>query len=109
LYNYYKCYSKIDYEIIHRINKDIKRTSIGNQDFKIDYKSGQNQLFNVLVAYANYDPEINYCQGIAFIVAILLYNLEDEEDSFYALVYIMQNLKWRYCFDKGTSKISEFI
>lgn len=31
------------------------------EEFKIDPKTGNNPLFNVLNAFANYDPEINYC------------------------------------------------
>lgn len=36
---------------------------------------GQENLFNVLKAYSLYDPEVGYCQGLPFVVAILLLNV----------------------------------
>jgi hypothetical protein len=59
LFNYYK--NTWDDEIDYKIRKDLPRTSIGNVDFKIDPKTGKNLLYNVLNAYAAYDPEIGYC------------------------------------------------
>lgn len=59
LYEYYR--DQYNEDIEYKIKKDLPRTCIGNQDFKIDHKSGKNQLFNVLNAYAAYDPEIGYC------------------------------------------------
>ena len=51
----------LDEDLDHRIMKDLKRTAIGNLDFKVDVRSGENKLYNVLNAYAHYDPEVNYC------------------------------------------------
>lgn len=36
---------------------------------------GQENLYNVLKAYSLYDPVVGYCQGLPFIVAILLLNV----------------------------------
>ncbi|KJE92004.1 hypothetical protein CAOG_08661 [Capsaspora owczarzaki ATCC 30864] len=47
------------------------------------------KLRRVLVAYAAYDPEIGYCQGLNFIAAMLLLVLRDESDAFYALTQII--------------------
>ncbi len=33
---------------------------------------GQKSLFNVLKAYSLHDKEVGYCQGLAFVVGILL-------------------------------------
>ena len=48
-------------EGLDEIVKDITRADLGNTDFEkaCDY-SGENALFNVLNAYANYDVEIGY-------------------------------------------------
>lgn len=35
---------------------------------------GQENLFNVLKAYSLHDPQVGYCQGLPFVVAILLLN-----------------------------------
>jgi hypothetical protein len=36
---------------------------------------GQENLFNVLKAYSLYDEAVGYCQGLPFVVAILLLNV----------------------------------
>lgn len=36
------------------------RTEIGNEKFKIDIDSGDNSLYNVLYAYAHFDPSLGY-------------------------------------------------
>ena len=51
--------------------------------------SGKNKLYNVLKAYSILDPELGYTQGMNFIVAMLLMNIHDEEDSFWCFTYIM--------------------
>jgi hypothetical protein len=49
-------------KIIHGISADIKRSGDRcTPEFKVDHLTGENPLFNVLKAYANYDPEIVYC------------------------------------------------
>lgn len=55
-----------------RIEKDLYRTLPGNKDFMQTSKSGKNKLFNVLKAYQAYDPATGYCQGMNFVVALLL-------------------------------------
>ena len=55
------------------IQKDLARTIItGGTSYKMDPQTGCNKLFNVLMAYANFDREIGYCQGINYIAALLL-------------------------------------
>lgn len=76
-------------EDLNQIKKDLQRTVIDFPDFQNCYKSGKNKLFNVLRAYYALDPEVGYTQGMNFIVAMLLMNLHDEEDSFWCLAYIM--------------------
>lgn len=43
----------------------------------------------MLRAYFALDPDLGYTQGMNFIAAMLLMNIQDEEDSFWCLVYIM--------------------
>ena len=59
------------------IRKDIART-FPKQDFFRQQPSGsggQESLFNVCKAYSLYDPEVNYVQGMAFIVGPILMNV----------------------------------
>jgi len=50
-----------------------------------------------LKAYALYDPEVGYCQGLAFIVATLLLNMPDEE-AFCILIRLMYSYGLRSMF-----------
>lgn len=38
----------------------------------------QRSLFNVLRAYATYDPDIGYCQGMGFIAGLFLAHVQEE-------------------------------
>lgn len=107
LYELYR--NQYDETIDYEIYKDLKRTCIGNVNFLQDPKSGNNTLYNVLNAYAHFDVEINYCQGLNFIVALLLKHLGNEEDSFYCLVHIMKVHGWRGCFSSDMQKLIDFI
>ncbi|KAF8332648.1 RabGAP/TBC [Cantharellus anzutake] len=76
------------------IMRDLGRT-FPHHAFFMDGKGiGQENLFNVLKAYSLYDPEVGYCQGLAFIVAILLLNMPDEE-AFCVFVRLMQSYNLR--------------
>ena len=68
-------------DIERRIKIDLYRTCAGNEDFKKPHLEGQNPLYNVVNAYAHYDLEIGYCQGICFIAALLLHYIKDEQDA----------------------------
>ena len=58
------------------IRKDISRTFPKQDYFRLkDGPNGQEGLFNVCKAYSLYDPEVNYVQGMAFIVGPLLLNV----------------------------------
>ncbi|KAF7973695.1 hypothetical protein HWV62_14364 [Athelia sp. TMB] len=70
------------------IIRDLGRTFPHHEYFTDGEGIGQENLFNVLKAYSIYDPEVGYCQGLPFIVAILLLNMPDEE-AFSLLVRLM--------------------
>lgn len=57
------------------ILRDLARTFPGHQYFKERGGAGQEGLFNVVKAYSLYDPEVGYCQGLAFVVGPLLLNV----------------------------------
>jgi len=96
-----------DYERIIKI--DLKRTCIGNEAFMRPHLEGNNPLYNVVNAYAHYDKEIGYCQGMCFIAALLLQHLKDEEDAFFCLIHVLKVHDWRGCFDEKTSKLISFL
>jgi hypothetical protein len=47
--------------------------------------AGQTSLFRLLVAYAQHDPAIGYCQGMGFVCAVLL-SYMTEADAFRGLI-----------------------
>ncbi|XP_053091519.1 carabin [Pangasianodon hypophthalmus] len=54
---------------------------------------GQAKLFRVLTAYAKYNPQIGYSQGMSYIAAVLLMLLSEEE-AFWALVVLLEKPKY---------------
>lgn len=57
------------------IERDTTRTFPEQKHFAGLEREGQQSLFNLINAYSVYDPEIGYCQGIAFLGGILLFNV----------------------------------
>ncbi|CAE7187147.1 unnamed protein product [Rhizoctonia solani] len=76
------------------IMRDLGRTFPNHEFFNDGSGLGQENLFNVLKAYSLYDPEVGYCQGLAFIVATLLLNMPDEE-AFCVLCRLMHSYDLR--------------
>ena len=63
-------------------------------------------MFNILLAYANYDNEVGYVQGMNYIVALLLFYLPDsEEDVFWGLHQLMQRKSWRMVYTHNFPKL----
>lgn len=55
------------------ISKDVSRTLSDLKLWREDLQCGNNKLFNVLKAYANYDNEVGYVQGLNYVVGLMLY------------------------------------
>ncbi|CAO3579791.1 unnamed protein product [Absidia cylindrospora] len=68
------------------ILRDLDRTFPHHDYFQ--NKEGQDALFNLVKAYSLYEPDVGYCQGIAFIAGPLLVNMPEEE-AFGVLVKLM--------------------
>jgi ecotropic viral integration site 5 protein len=75
------------------IEKDIYRTFPYHIFYRDRYGMGQVSLFNVLKAYSVYDPEVGYCQGMGFVVGLLLIYMS-EEDAFWMLVALLKSDKY---------------
>ena len=84
-YVYAKLCQVSNIEDCTQIEKDIDRTLSQLQLFNDSLSAGNNKLFNVLKAYANYDAEIGYIQGMNYIAALMLYYIDDEETVFWCL------------------------
>lgn len=70
-----------------------------------DCQSGNNKLYNVLMAYANYDSEVEYTQGLNLIVALFLFFVKEEEQVFWCLFSLMNKLNLRQIFTENLEKV----
>lgn len=86
------------------IDADVRR-SFPNTEIqrKIDTPEKLLSLYNVLHAYSVLDKNVSYCQGMNYIVAVLLVYME-EEAAFWTLVNMMfyYGLAWLYRDDVAT-------
>ncbi|KAH9489643.1 TBC1 domain member 1 [Bulinus truncatus] len=78
----------------HAILIDLGRTFPCHPYFAKALGPGQLELFNLLKAYSLLDPEVGYCQGLSFIVGMLLMHME-EISAFHVLKYMMYDLGLR--------------
>lgn len=70
--------------VLEQVEKDLRRTDIGTEGVRLD------AMRRVLCAYAAFNPEVGYVQGMNFIVVALL-ALLDERQSFWMLVLVVQD------------------
>ena len=77
----------IEYEV--DIIKDLSRTFPSHNRFRLRGGMGQKSLFNVLKAWSLYDDKTGYVQGMAFIAAIFLMHMPEEE-AFWMFVALMK-------------------
>jgi len=71
-----------DADVSRAIHKDLHRT-MPDHPF-LNSSVGLEQLFRILIAYANFEPNVGYCQGMNFVAAVLLLHMT-EEQAFWAL------------------------
>lgn len=82
------------------IMRDIHRTYPAHENFRSDNNGSSSlldSLYKVCKAYAVYDEEVGYCQGLSFLVAALLLHMP-EEQAFCVFVRIMQHYGLRNLF-----------
>ncbi|XP_041360005.1 TBC1 domain family member 4-like isoform X2 [Gigantopelta aegis] len=72
----------------HSILIDLGRTFPGHPYFSAQLGNGQLELFNLLKAYSLLDEEVGYCQGLSFVVGVLLMHMS-EDDAFETMKYLM--------------------
>ena len=87
VYEQLVCYERTPAEL--EIIRDISRTFPGHVYYKQRHGPGQRSLFNVLKAYAVYDRDLGYTQGMGFVAGLLLLYMS-EEDAFWTLVALMK-------------------
>lgn len=87
----------IDPIVVVQIDMDVYRTMPNNVFFG-GKGPGVLKLKNVLLAFSRHNTQIGYCQGMNVIAAMLLLTHATEEDAFYVLVSIVENILPPYYF-----------
>ena len=128
-----KKYPRFLYEKMQRIpnkwddliDKDVDRMN-GFTYFVKEECRGKEKLNRILRAYANFDPELGYTQGMHAIAATILmtmcqhdiglehqnslaYVRNAEKNTFWLFIYIMNGKNWRYLFIDHTPKLVEYL
>lgn len=97
-------------EVLTQINKDLSRTAPDIAYFQT--KEGLDSLFSVLKAFAVYDKEVGYCQGMNILAAnILLVSDGDELNTFNLIKYIfdLKGLRFREFFVSGFPRLNMYL
>ncbi|KAL7322030.1 hypothetical protein PS15p_212123 [Mucor circinelloides] len=89
------CKEKSPHERI--IQRDLARTFPRIDMFKQENGQGQSRMKRILESYSLYDPDVGYCQGLAFLVGPLLMNIP-ETQSFCVFVRLMETYEMRSMF-----------
>lgn len=84
-----------------QIDNDLPRTSPGHK--WLDTAEGQASLRRVLVGYSFRDSEVGYCQGLNYVAALLLLVMETEEEAFWMLAVLLENVLVNDCYTKDLS------
>lgn len=79
----------VSHQCLEDISKDVDRTFPKHELFLVKDSIGQQDLETNLQLYAAFDPEVGYCQGMAFIAATFLTYLP-QEDAFFCFFYVLQ-------------------
>ncbi len=69
--------------------KDVHRTYSEHNLFMEEPSTGNNRLYNLLNAYALFDVDVGYMQGMNFIAALVLKVFDDEALSFFVFIRIL--------------------
>ncbi|ODV64002.1 TBC domain-containing protein [Ascoidea rubescens DSM 1968] len=91
------------------IINDLNRIFPNLHYFNNELNDGQLNLKKILNAYSIYDSEIGYCQGLPFLISILLFHFKNNSITFLSLTKIFENNKnknFKKIFDKKMTGLS---
>eukprot|EP00347_Sterkiella_histriomuscorum_P000966 403373845 len=90
---------EVEKETENQIQRDLNRTFPNHEYFK-EGSEGVEKLRRVLTAFANYDHQVDYVQGMNFIVASLLFHA-NEVMSFWLFVSLIEDCELRDIYMHG--------
>ncbi|XP_067089578.1 TBC1 domain family member 16 [Osmerus mordax] len=73
------------------VDKDVVRTDRSNLFFRGENNPNVESMRRILLNYAVLNPDMGYCQGMSDLVAPLLTEVQDESDTFWCFVGLMEN------------------
>ncbi|XP_030511794.1 TBC1 domain family member 17 [Rhodamnia argentea] len=74
------------------IDKDVVRTDRSLSFYEGDDNPNVNLLRDILLTYSFYNFDLGYCQGMSDLLSPILYVTEDESESFWCFVAVMERL-----------------
>lgn len=78
--------------VFKSVEDDVNRTFQNQTDNPVKLQANITKLRNVLVAYGLRNPTVGYCQGFNYIVARFIEADLNEEQSFWCLVQLIENI-----------------
>ncbi|KAI3465520.1 hypothetical protein Pfo_022183 [Paulownia fortunei] len=84
-----------------QIDHDLPRTFPGHP--WLDTPEGHAALRRVLVGYSFRDSDVGYCQGLNYVAALLLLVMKTEEDAFWMLAVLLENVLFNDCYTNNLS------
>ncbi|KAF6144992.1 hypothetical protein GIB67_013343 [Kingdonia uniflora] len=84
-----------------QIDHDLPRTFPGHP--WLDTPEGHASLRRVLVGYSFRDSHVGYCQGLNYVAAMLLLVMKTEEDAFWMLAVLLENVLVNDCYTPNLS------
>ncbi|KAL0291709.1 UNVERIFIED_CONTAM: TBC1 domain family member 2B [Sesamum radiatum] len=84
-----------------QIDHDLPRTFPGHP--WLDTPEGHAALRRVLVAYSFRDSDVGYCQGLNYVAALLLLVMKTEEEAFWMLAVLLENVLVNDCYTNNLS------
>ncbi|KOM46351.1 hypothetical protein LR48_Vigan07g005500 [Vigna angularis] len=89
------------YLLFDKCLQDLPRTFPGHP--WLDTPEGHAALRRVLVAYSFRDSDVGYCQGLNYVAALLLLVMKTEEDAFWMLAVLLENVLVNDCYTNNLS------
>ncbi|CAA2979056.1 TBC1 domain family member 2B-like [Olea europaea var. sylvestris] len=84
-----------------QIDQDLPRTFPGHP--WLDTPEGHSALRRVLVGYSFRDSDVGYCQGLNYVAALLLLVMKTEEDAFWMLAVLLEDVLVNDCYTYNLS------
>lgn len=84
-----------------QIDHDLPRTFPGHP--WLDTEEGHAALRRILVVYSFRDSYVGYCQGLNYVAALLLLVMKTEEDAFWMLAVLLEDVLVNDCYTNNLS------